>query len=135
MNYSRRQSRPELLSNRAAGAEGEVRRLHSLIGFRKITGVSIMRTSHVFGVSTAVVFILSIAWFAREPATAQKKPAQNLQKWEYKVKTVHPLNLDRGGGEMFNKLGSEGWELCATERNNKKDDNQVVFVIFKRPKR
>jgi hypothetical protein len=95
-----------------------------------------MRKSHVVAVSTAVVLILSIVWFAREPATAQKKPVlpQNLQKWEYKVKAVSALNLDHEE-ESFNKLGSEGWELCATERNGEKGAKGVAFVIFKRPKR
>ena len=89
-----------------------------------------MSKSHVFGASTALVLILSIAWFAREPAAAQKKPAQNMQKWEYKVKTVSALALDHEQ-KGFNKLGSEGWELCATERNGEKEG--VTFIIFKRP--
>jgi hypothetical protein len=93
-----------------------------------------MRKSYVLGASTALVFILSIAWFAREPASAQKKPAQNLQKWAYKVKTVSALALDHEEASL-NKLGSEGWELCATERNSATAAKGVTFIIFKRPKR
>ena len=90
-----------------------------------------MRKSHVLGASTALVFILSIAWFAREPATAQKKPAKNLQKWEYKIKLRFTNALAE---ETFNKLGSEGWELCATPSFNI-EGKPAIFVIFKRPKR
>jgi hypothetical protein len=93
-----------------------------------------MRKSHVLGASIALVFILSMAWFTREPANAQKKPAQNLPKWEYKVKTVSALNLDHEEASL-NKLGSEGWELCATERNSLTGAKGVTFIIFKRPRR
>jgi hypothetical protein len=92
-----------------------------------------MRKALVLGAATALVFILSIAWFARAPAAAQNKPAQSLQQWEYKVKTVSALALDEG--KSLNKLGSEGWELCATERNGEQGAKGVALLIFKRPKR
>jgi hypothetical protein len=93
-----------------------------------------MRKSHVLGTATVLVLILSIAWFTRDPVAAQKKPAEIIQKWEYKVKTVSALALDHEE-KSFNKLGSEGWELCASERNSEKGAKGVTFVIFKRPKR
>jgi hypothetical protein len=91
-----------------------------------------MRKPLVLVTATVLVLILSIAWFTLDPVAAQKKPAQILQKWEYKVKAVSALALDREE-KSFNKLGSEGWELCATERNGEKEG--VTFLIFKRPKR
>jgi len=90
-----------------------------------------MRKSHVLGAAAVLVLILSFAWLTRDPVAAQKKPAQILQKWEYKVKAVAALALDHEE-KSFNKLDSEGWELCATERNGEKEG--VTFLIFKRPK-
>jgi hypothetical protein len=47
------------------------------------------------------------------------------------VETVSTVGLFQKE-KRFNNLGSEGWELCATERNGEKEG--VTFVIFKRPK-
>jgi hypothetical protein len=91
-----------------------------------------MRKAHVLGAVTVLVLILSIAWFTRVPVAAQEKPAQVLQKWEYKVVPVPALSIDQEGNKL-NRLGSEGWELCATERSGVKEG--VTFIIFKRPKR
>ena len=91
-----------------------------------------MRKVHVLGAATVLVLILSVAWFTRGPVAAQEKPAQVLQKWEYKVVPVPALAIDQEGNKL-NKLGSEGWELCATERSGLKEG--VTFIIFKRPKR
>ena len=91
-----------------------------------------MRKVHVLGAATGLVLILSVAWCTRGPVAAQEKPAQVLQKWEYKVVPVPALAIDQEGNKL-NKLGSEGWELCATERSGVKEG--VTFIIFKRPKR
>jgi hypothetical protein len=91
-----------------------------------------MRKVHVLAATTGFVLVLSIAWYSRGPVAAQEKPAQGLQKWEYKVETVNTVALFQEE-KKFTKLGSEGWELCATERNGEKEG--VSFIIFKRPKR
>jgi hypothetical protein len=90
-----------------------------------------MRKVHVLAATTAVV-VLSMAWFSRGPVVGQEKPGQVLQKWEYKVDTVNTVAVFQEEKKL-NKLGSEGWELCATERNGEKEG--VTFIIFKRPKR
>jgi hypothetical protein len=83
----------------------------------------------------ALVLILSVAWFSRGPVAAQVKPAQPLQKWEYKLVKVSPLDVHEMEASL-NKLGSEGWELCATVVAFRRPDEQyLVSFIFKRPKR
>ena len=91
-----------------------------------------MRKVYVLGATTVLVLVLSIALYSRGPVVAQEKPAQALQKWEYKVETVNTVAVFQEEKKL-NKLGSEGWELCATERNGEKEG--VTFIIFKRPKR
>jgi hypothetical protein len=93
-----------------------------------------LRKSYFLGAATVLVVILSIAWLTRDPVAAQKKPAPVSQKWEYKVKAVSALALDHQE-KSCNKLGSEGWELCATERNSENGAKGVTFIIFKRPER
>jgi hypothetical protein len=91
-----------------------------------------MRKLHALGGISLLFVILSIASLWRGPVAAQDKPAQGLQKWEYKVATVSALVLDQQEKKL-NQFGSDGWELCATERNGEKEG--VTFIIFKRPKR
>ena len=91
-----------------------------------------MRKLHAVGAITVPLVILSIGWLVRGPVAAQEKPAQALQMWEYKVETVPQLALYQQETRL-NRLGSDGWELCATERNGEKEG--VTFIIFRRPKR
>jgi Domain of unknown function (DUF4177) len=91
-----------------------------------------MQKLHAVGAITVLLVILSIAWQSRGPVAAQEKPAPASQKWEYKVETVPALALDQQQ-KRLNQLGSDGWELCATERNGEREG--VTFIIFKRPKR
>lgn len=91
-----------------------------------------MRKVHFLAAITMFVVVLSTAWYSHGPVVAQEKPAQVLQKWEYKVETVNTVAVFQEE-KKFNKLGSEGWELCATERNGEKEG--VTFIMFKRPKR
>jgi hypothetical protein len=91
-----------------------------------------MRKMHVAGAISVLLVILSIAWLLRGPVAAQEKPAQALQKWEYKVVIVPALALNQQE-KRLDQLGSDGWELCATERNGEREG--VTFIIFKRPKR
>ena len=83
----------------------------------------------------AVVLILSVAWFSRGPVAGQERPAQPLLKWEYKLVKVAPTAVsDMEAG--LNKLGPEGWELCATVVPFRRaDEEYLVSFIFKRPKR
>ncbi len=78
---------------------------------------------------------LAFAWLSREPAAAQDKPAHAGVKWEYKIvhKPVAQLTEKEGQAE-FNKLGEDGWELCATISTTSSRGPWGVFV-FKRPKR
>ena len=91
-----------------------------------------MRKVHVLAATTGLVLILALVWHSRGPALAQEKPALALQKWEYKVESVNTVAVFQAE-KRFNKLGAQGWELCATERNGEKEG--ITFVIFKRPKR
>jgi hypothetical protein len=79
--------------------------------------------------------ILTVACFPHEPVVGQEKRAQPLQQWEYKVVNVTPLAVSQIESNL-NKLGSEGWELCATVAPFRRaDEDYVVSFIFKRPKR
>ncbi len=91
-----------------------------------------MRKLHFLVAATALALILAVAWSARGPVAAQEKPGKALQKWEYKVETVNAIAVFQAE-KRLNQRGSEGWELCATERNGEKEG--VTFLIFKRPKR
>jgi hypothetical protein len=91
-----------------------------------------MRKVHVLAATTVFFVVLSIVWNSRGAVVAQEKRAQGLQTWECKVETVNTVAVFQEE-KRFNKLASEGWELCATERNGEKEG--VTFVFFKRPKR
>ena len=87
------------------------------------------------GSAMVIVLILTIAWFPHEPAVGQEKRAQPLQGWEYKVVNVAPLAVSQTE-TTFNKLGSEGWGLCATVVPFRRaDEEYLVSFIFKRPRR
>ena len=95
-----------------------------------------MRKLHVACAAMAVVLIPSIAWLMRAPVAAQDKPAQVLQKWEYKVEALSTRAL-HSEEKKLNKLGSEGWELCATERDGSREEATWgnTYTVFKRPMR
>ena len=82
------------------------------------------------GLATVLGLILLAAWLSREPVGAQEKPAPILQKWEYKI--VLPDNVEdpRANQAQFDKLGAEGWELCAVHSSTRPN-----YCVFKRPKR
>ena len=88
-----------------------------------------MKTATV-GLSAVLGLTLLVAWFSREPVSAQEKPAPAVQKWEYKI--VLPDNVEdpRANQTQFDKLGAEGWELCAAHSSTRPN-----YCVFKRPKR
>jgi hypothetical protein len=94
-----------------------------------------MRRLHLVGAATGCFLILFVASLSRGPVAAQEKPAPPLQKWEYKVVNVAPVAVSQTEASL-NKLGSEGWELCATVVPTARGtDEFLVSFIFKRPKR
>jgi Domain of unknown function (DUF4177) len=94
-----------------------------------------MRRLHLVGASVALLLVLCGAWFSRGLVAAQEKPAQPLQKWEYKLVKVAPTAVSEMEASL-NKLGAEGWELCATVVPFRRaDEEYLVSFIFKRPKR
>jgi hypothetical protein len=96
-----------------------------------------MRKPHLLAASVAgVVLLLLTTWLAHEPVSAQDRPAPASAKWEYKVLTAQaPVGAEYYEPKL-NKLGTDGWELCATVSPFSATRN-VVFatLIFKRPKR
>jgi hypothetical protein len=93
-----------------------------------------MKRRRIVGAAMAVVLILSVAWFARGAVAAQDKPAAPVQKWEYKLVKVLPTAVSESEASL-NKLGSEGWELCATVVPFRRVDEEYVVSFIKRPKR
>jgi hypothetical protein len=94
-----------------------------------------MKKLPLVGAAMVAVLILSAAWLSRGPVAAQEKPAQPLQKWEYKQVNVLPAGVSEMEARL-NKLGSEGWELCTTVVPvGRGTDEFTVSFIFKRPKR
>jgi hypothetical protein len=94
-----------------------------------------MKRVTLLGGAIAVVLVLSLAWVARGPVAAQEPPAQPLQKWEYKQLNVLPAGVSAMEVEL-NKLGSEGWDLCATVVPvGRGTDEFAVSFILKRSKR
>jgi hypothetical protein len=91
----------------------------------------------IVGSAMVVVLILTVAWAPHEFAVGQEKRAQPLPGWEYKVVNVAPLAVSQTETETtFNRLGSEGWELCATVVPFRRvDEEYLVSLVFKRPKR
>lgn len=89
-----------------------------------------MNRTGVIGLAALVGLILLAAWFSREPVGAQEKAGPVLQKWEYKI--VLPDNAEdpRANQTQFDKLGADGWELCAAHSSTRPN-----YCIFKRPKR
>jgi hypothetical protein len=86
-------------------------------------------------VGVAMVLILSVTWLARGLVAAQEKPAQPLQMWEYKQVNVLPAGVSQMEAQL-NKLGSEGWELCATVVPvGRGTDELAISFIFKHAKR
>ena len=80
-----------------------------------------------------LILLASVPW---QPVSGQEKPAPAIQKWEYKVvaKAVADLSPNETEAE-FNKLGAEGWELCATVNPAPPPRVAVVTFVFKRAKR
>jgi hypothetical protein len=77
-----------------------------------------------------IAFLLLVAWFSRDPASAQNKAGPAFQKWDYKI--VLPDNVEdpRANQAQLDKLGTEGWELCVAHSSTRPN-----YYIFKRPKR
>jgi hypothetical protein len=100
-----------------------------------LTGDVTMPRAWIVGSAMVGVLVLTVAWSLREAAVGQERRAQPLQGWEYKVVDVAPLAVNQTEA-TFNRLGSEGWELCATVVPFRRaDEEYVVSFIFKRPKR
>ena len=94
-----------------------------------------MKRVSVLGATIAVGLVLTMAWVSRGPLAAQEKPAQSLQRWEYKQVNVPPAGVSQMEARL-NQLGSDGWELCATAAPvGRATDEFTVSFIFKRPKR
>jgi len=87
-----------------------------------------MRYLHLLALPMVLALLLGIAWFSRDLVAAQEKPAQVLQKWEYKILSLWTGSEDE---EKLNKLGTDGWELCAV----RSDRDGVAIVYLKRLKR
>src|SRR5262249_27442368 len=97
-----------------------------------------MKRVHVSTAAALLARIAVVTMLATEPVAAQEKPAQAVQKWEYKVVQVSPTSLVQADFEekLLNRLGAEGWELCSTITPTPRGTDQVlVALIFKRPKR
>jgi hypothetical protein len=89
-----------------------------------------MNRACVSGLGAALVLILLVAWASRDSIAAQEKAAIAVQKWEYKI--VLPDNIEdpRANQGHFDKLGSDGWELCVAHSSTRPH-----YCVFKRPKR
>jgi hypothetical protein len=89
-----------------------------------------IKKTGAFGLAVILGLILMVAWLSREAVGAQEKPVPALQKWEYKI--VRPDNVEDplANQTQFDKLGAEGWELCAAHSSTRPN-----YCIFKRPKR
>jgi hypothetical protein len=82
-----------------------------------------------------VALVLSVAWLTRGSVAAQEKPAQLVQRWEYKQVNVLPAGVSQMEARL-NAMGSERWELCATVVPlGRGTDEFAVSFIFKRPRR
>jgi hypothetical protein len=88
-----------------------------------------MRRS-IVGLAAVCGLILAVAWFSRAPVGAQEKPNPAAQKWEYKVVLPAILDDPRENQDQLNKLGAEGWDLCAARVGG-----GPSYFILKRPKR
>ena len=82
------------------------------------------------GLTMALTLIVLVAWLSRGPAVAQDKPVTALQKWEYKIVLPQSVTDPRDNQAQFDKLGAEGWELCAAHSSTRPN-----YCIFKRPRR
>jgi hypothetical protein len=83
------------------------------------------------GLVTVLGLTFLAAWLSREPVGAQEKPAPSLQKWEYKIVLPDSIEDPRANQAQFDKLGAEGWELCAMHSGTPRPN----YCVFKRPKR
>jgi hypothetical protein len=94
-----------------------------------------MKRVPALGFAMAIALVLTMAWASRAPVAAQERPAQPLQKWEYKQINVPAAGVSQMEARL-NQLGSDGWELCATAAPvGRATDVFTVSIIFKRPKR
>jgi hypothetical protein len=91
-----------------------------------------LKKTRVIGLAVVLGVVLLATRFSREPVSAQEKPVPRLEKWEYKIVLPDngPDNDPRANQVEFNKLGTEGWELCVAHIGNRPE-----YCIFKRPKR
>jgi hypothetical protein len=89
-----------------------------------------MNRACVCGLAAALVLILFAAWASRDSIGAQEKATVAVQKWEYRI--ILPDNVEdpRANQNRFDKLGSDGWELCVMHSST-----LPHYCVFKRPKR
>jgi hypothetical protein len=93
-----------------------------------------MKKTYVLAAAAGAALVL-VAWFSRDPASGQEKPAPAAAKWEYKVVTKLTALGPPEEAEL-NRLGDEGWELTAAAGTASKGERlPAVSFIFKRPKR
>ena len=97
-----------------------------------------MNKVYISAAVVGVALLLLFASFSRQPVSGQEKPAPAVQKWEYKLvgKALGPDFRQNESEDEFNKLGAEGWELCAAAPPSPRPNAlPVVTFVFKRPKR
>jgi hypothetical protein len=82
------------------------------------------------GLALALGMALLFGWLSRQPIGAQEEAPPAVQKWEYKVVLPDDALDPRKNEAQFNRLGADGWELCAAQGNTSPN-----YCIFKRPKR
>ena len=94
-----------------------------------------MKRIPALGFAMTVALVLTMVWASRAPVAAQERPAQPLQKWEYKLINVPPAGVSQLEARL-NQLGADGWEICATVAPvGRATDEFTVSIVFKRPKR
>lgn len=83
---------------------------------------------HYRYLAIAAILGASILWgaYGRSPAVAQGQVPNRAQQWEYRSAFGNPTS-----SQEYNKLGTEGWELCGVVSGQTVHD---TIAIFKRPK-
>ena len=79
------------------------------------------------GLAVLAVLIVLIGWYSRGPVAAQEAAPRRPQKWEYKIVLPTSQADPLLNQPQLDKLGTEGWELCAAHSST-----LPHYFIFKR---
>ncbi len=90
----------------------------------------------VFAGPALLLVGMMLSWIPARPGHAQDPRPQQAVTWEYKVVKL-PTYLN-GYEQVYNELGKQGWEYCATHTADSVDETSraittnVHYSVFKR---